>query len=124
MEGEGKQNSALREMTPLLGGILMPAMVWGLQMQINYLLVRQACSAQRSLALYLVTIVALAITLVSAGIAWRSWRRSGAEWPSEMADAPTRTRFLAVLGILSSFTFFLVVLAQGIATVFFHPCQL
>jgi hypothetical protein len=117
------QASALREMIPLVGSILLPALIWGAQMEANYALVRRACSAQRSLSLHLVTVAALLLTAVSMGIAWNSWRRSGKRWPNELADSATRIRFLAVLGLLTSSTFFLVILAQGIATVFFYPCQ-
>jgi hypothetical protein len=123
MAEDEKQLSVVREMTPLLGSILMPAVVCAVQMELNYALVRHACSANRTLVLNLVTIVALALTTLAAVIAFVSWRRTGIEWPSEAADFATRVRFLSALGILSSATFFLVILAQGIATVVFHPCQ-
>jgi hypothetical protein len=123
MAGE-KHVSVVREMTPVVGSILLPAMVCAVQMELNYALVRHACSANRTLSLQLVTIVALALTMIAAVIAFVSWRRTGVEWPSEAADFATRVRFLAALGILSSATFFLVILAQGIATVVFQPCQL
>jgi hypothetical protein len=118
-----KHVSVVREMTPVVGSILLPAMVCAVQMELNYALVRHACSANRTLSLQLVTIVALALTMIAAVIAFVSWRRTGVEWPSEAADFATRVRFLSALGILSSATFFLVILAQGIATVVFHPCQ-
>jgi hypothetical protein len=110
-------------MTPVVGSILLPAIVCAVQMELNFALVRHACSANRTLGLQLVTIVALALTTIAAVIAFMSWRRTGVEWPSEAADFATRVRFLSALGILSSATFFLVILAQGIATVVFHPCQ-
>jgi hypothetical protein len=123
MAGDQDQASALKEMIPLVGSILLPALIWALQMEVNYALVRRACSAQRSASLYLVTVAALLLTAISMAIAWSSWRRSGKRWPNEFADVATRIRFLAVLGLLMSSTFFLVILAQGIATVFFYPCQ-
>ena len=92
-------------------------------MQINYVLVRQACSAQRSVALYIVTIVALALTALVASMSYLTWRHAGAEWPGETADIATTTRFIAVLGMLGSVIFFLVTLAQGIAQVYYDPCQ-
>lgn len=104
--------------------IVAPAVICAAAMQINFVLVRQACSAQRNLALYVVTIVALALMVLVALIAYMTWRRAGAEWPGETADVTTRTRFISMLGLLGTGIFFLVTLAQGIATVRFDPCQL
>ena len=95
-----------------------------LEQQTNYVLVRQACSMQRNVALYVVTIVALLLTIATAMIGVSIWRRSGASWPTEESDLANRIRFISVLGILSSAMSFLVILAQGIATVIFDPCQL
>ena len=94
------------------------------EQQMNYVLVRQACSAQRNVALYVVTIVALLLMIATAMVAVSIWRRAGAEWPTEASDLANRIRFIAVLGILSSAISFLLIVAQGIATVHFDPCQL
>ena len=94
------------------------------EMQANLVLVRQACSMQRNVALYAVIVLAMALTIATAAVAISIWRRAGAEWPTEAGDVATRIRFIAVLGILSSAMSFLVILAQGIATVHFDPCQL
>ncbi|HEV2834533.1 MAG TPA: hypothetical protein VGW58_04395 [Pyrinomonadaceae bacterium] len=104
--------------------IVTPALICAAAMQTNYVLVRQACSAQRNLMLYVVTIVALLLTLGVALLAYATWRHAGAEWPGETADVATTTRFISMLGILGSVIFFLVTLAQGIATVYYDPCQL
>ena len=100
-----------------------PALV-ALEQQANFVLVRQACSMQRNVALYVVTIVAMLLTSATAMIGVSIWRRTGAAWPTEATDLENRIRFIAVLGILSSAMSFLVILAQGIATVNFDPCQL
>ena len=94
------------------------------EQQMNYVLVRQACSAQRNVALYVVTIVALLLMIATAMVGVSIWRRAGAEWPTEASDLANRIRFIAVLGILSSAISFLLIVAQGIATVHFDPCQL
>lgn len=99
-----------------------PAIV-AVQHQTNFVLVRQACSMQRNFALYAVTIVALLLTIATVLVAASIWRRAGASWPTEAPDLANRIRFIAVSGILSSAMSFLVILAQGIATVYFDPCQ-
>ena len=100
-----------------------PAIV-AIEMQTNFVLVRQACSAQRSLAMYAVVIVALVLTIVTALVAGSIWKRAGVVWPTEAADLANRIRFIAALGILSSAISFLLIVAQGIVTVHFDPCQL
>ena len=94
------------------------------QHQTNFILVRQACSMQRNLALYAVTIVAIVLTIATVLVAVSIWRRAGAAWPEETADLPNNVRFVAVLGLLSSAMSLLVIIAQGIATMYFDPCQL
>lgn len=103
--------------------IVGPAIV-AAEQQANFVLVRQACSMQRNVALYAVVIVAMVLTIVSAMIAVSIWRRTGAAWPTEATDLANRIRFISVLGLLSSAMSFLVIVAQGIATVNFDPCQL
>jgi hypothetical protein len=100
-----------------------PAIV-AAEQQINFILVRQACSVQRNVSLYVVVIVSILLTIATAMVGLSIWRRNGAEWPTEESDLATRIRFIAVLGILSSAMSFLVIVAQGIATIFFDPCQL
>ena len=103
--------------------VVGPAIV-AAEQQANFVLVRQACSMQRNVALYAVVIVAMLLTIVTAMIGVSIWRRAGADWPTEAVDLANRIRFISVLGILSSAMSFLVIVAQGIATVHFDPCQL
>ena len=104
--------------------IVAPLAILAMQFQINFALVRQACSAQRNVALYVVVVLALLLTIATALVGVSIWRRAGTTWPTEGADLGNRVRFIAVLGILTSAMSFLVILAQGIATVHFDPCQL
>jgi hypothetical protein len=104
--------------------VVVGPIITAAEMQANFVLVRQACSMQRNVALYMVVVVAMLLTIATAAVALSIWRRVGAVWPTEAPDVATRIRFIAVLGILSSAMSFLVILAQGIATVHFDPCQL
>ena len=103
--------------------IVAGPIIVALEMQANFVLVRQACSAQRNVLLYAVIIVAMFLTIVTALVGVSLWKRAGTEWPTEAIDLANRIRFIATLGILSSAMSFLVILAQGIATVVFDPCQ-
>lgn len=104
--------------------MVLPAVITAAQHEALFVIVRQACAAQRNLMLYGVNIAALLLIALVALMAYLTWRDVGAEWPSEGADVATRTRFIAVVGLLGSVIFFLVTLAQGIATVYYDPCQL
>lgn len=103
--------------------VIAAPVIVAIEMQTNFVLARHACSAQRSVSLYVVVALALVLTIVTALIGVSYWKRAGVVWPSEEPDLATRIRFIAVLGILSSAMSFLVILAQGIATMHFDPCQ-
>jgi vacuolar-type H+-ATPase subunit I/STV1 len=100
-----------------------PAIV-AIEMEANFVLVRQACSAQRNVALYAVVIVAMLLTIATIIVAISIWRRTGVIWPTEAVDLANRIRFITALGVLSSAMSFLIILAHGIATMRFDPCQL
>lgn len=104
--------------------VVAPALITAAQHEAMFVIVRQACAAQRSVMLYGVNIVALLVLALLGLSSYMTWREVGAHWPNEGADVATRTRFIAVLGLLGSGLFFLVALAQGIATVYYDPCQL
>jgi hypothetical protein len=108
----------------LWAGILIPAFAWAIQMQAAYLLVQRACMSGRNTLLHVVTVVALLITFGAGIVAWRKWQEAGRDEPDESAGPTPRGRFMAVLGLLMSAMFFLVILAQGIASFVLHPCQL
>jgi hypothetical protein len=104
--------------------LVLPLAFVAIEFQINFALVRHACSAQRNIELYVVVIVAMLLTIATALVGVSIWRRAGATWPTDAPDVANRIRFIAVLGILTSAMSLLVMLAHGIATVQFNPCQL
>jgi len=104
--------------------IVVPPLLVAAHQETNFVLVRQACSVQRNLSLYVVTIVTLLLISLVGLVCYLTWRSAGAQWPGETGDIATRTRFLSVIGMLGSVISFLVTLAQGIATLYLDPCQL
>jgi len=105
-------------------GVLLPLFITAAEMEANFVLVRQACAAQKNVALYAVVIVAMAIVVLTGFMSAVMWRRRGSTWPSESADVVTRARFISVLGMMSSGLSLVLILAHGIATLRFDPCQL
>jgi len=90
-------------------------------MQTIYVLVRSECTTGRKLAMLVVVCVALAAIFVAFVSAFLNYQVPAF---AEESGAAPRKKFMAVLGLLGSATFFLVTLAQGIAVIVFHPCQL
>ena len=103
-------------------GVLLPPVIWALQMQINYWAVRGACARGGNSRLYSVTSSALLMIIFSAFCAWIGARRARGrvEWGALVSSS----RFMFALGLLDCAVFFMAVMAQGIAALLFHPCQL
>jgi hypothetical protein len=68
-------------------------------------------------------LVGVIVTLVAAFVGFRLWKLAGEEWPTEGGGPVSRTRFMAVGGILLSLFFTLFVIAQGIPTLILSPCH-
>jgi hypothetical protein len=105
-------------------GLFLPPIAWALQMQLNYWLVRGACARDSRLALFAVTLISLLLVTAAGFSSFLGWRRIGVKWPSGFGDRVSRSRFMAVLGLLMAALFFMVIVAQGMGVIVFHPCQL
>jgi hypothetical protein len=112
MKAERKQHFSLWT------GLLLAPAAWLLQMQISYALVPWSCSHQERSALYITTVVFLAISGGAILISWKNWQAIAQDNP-----AAKRARFMALLGILIGTMFSLVIIAQGIPRFIISPCQ-
>lgn len=109
----------------LWAGLLAGPVVWLVQFQAAYTLVPVLCkSGARNLALHGVFVVALLLVAGAGLLAWRNFRAVGAtaEGEEEAGIIP-RTRFMSLLGLLVTAMFFLVIVAQWVASWVFGPCQ-
>jgi nicotinamide riboside transporter PnuC len=104
-------------------GLLAGPLVWLMQLQAAYVLVGWACKSNSQLLLYLVTLVALLLVAGAGLLSWRCWKQTGRDWPNEAGGVVPRSRFMAVLGVLTSALFFVLILAQGIPNFIFTPCM-
>jgi hypothetical protein len=92
--------------------------------ELNYALVEWSCASGKHWILTAISALFLALLLGSAGVAWLDFQRSPAPPDDAAPDVPlNRHRLLASLGLMSAGLFFLLVLAQGIATVILDPCK-
>lgn len=108
---------------PLFVGILGPPIVWAVRIATNYVLVPYACWWEFPRLLDLVTVAALVATAAAGWVAWSRWRQTGTRPEAELGSTAARTRFMSLLGMLSCGFFAMVIIAEGLANLFVHPCQ-
>jgi hypothetical protein len=123
---EGKREFARTGgLLALWAGLLAGPVVWLLQFQTNFTLVPLLCrSGARNVALHAVFVVALLLVAAAGLVAWRNFRAAGGTTEGEdEAGVIPRTRFMSALGLCVACMFFVVILAQWIASWVFGPCQ-
>jgi hypothetical protein len=91
--------------------------------EIAYALVPAACASRNTLALHLVNVSSLALAIVGAATAWRSWRAEGISLPEEDGSPLARIRFIAGVAVLLGGVCALVIVAQWTAVFLLDPCQ-
>jgi hypothetical protein len=112
-----------RENFALWIGILGSPIVWATQLQTSYGMVPWACSSGHRWILPIVSGVFLIAAAVPGLIAWKVWRKARGPSNSERVTRYAgRRRFMAMLGMMDSAIFFLLILAQGLPVFFIHPC--
>ena len=102
---------------------LLAPTAWFFSLLVSYMLVPHVCVSGAPHLLPLLLLCALVLVASAGGVSWRAWKAAGHEWPDEAGGVMPRSRFLAVLSMLSCSLFFLVILAQGIPTLLLSPCQ-
>ena len=103
-------------------GILGSAIVWAIQLQTSYAMVPWACSSGHRWMLPVVSAAFLIAAAVPGIMAWRLWRVSSQARTERETRYAGRLRFMAMLGMMDSAIFFLLILAQGLPVFFIHPC--
>ena len=101
--------------------ILTGPVIWFISLEAGFAVTPVACERQAGFVLEVIVAAALAITAASGLVAWREWRLLTAR--ADEPAAGTRSRALAVGGMVLSALFFVAISAQGIATVLLDPCQ-
>jgi hypothetical protein len=105
---------AVKAQAPLWIGLLTGPLVWFFHMEANFALVEWACP-NHDWILHVVSAVSLLLVAIAGLIAGREWR--------EPPGVPRSGQYMAVLGMVLSAGFFLVILAQEIPTWVLTPCQ-
>jgi len=101
--------------------VLGPPILLLANLQLAYMMVPWACVRGARWPLHLVPPVMLLLAGGVALLAWRVWRRAGED--DHGASAAARTRFMAMVGLLSVALFTLAIVAQWIPIFVLGPCQ-
>jgi hypothetical protein len=121
-EGE-MEGTSPGENSALWFGVLGSAIIWAIQLQTSYAMVPWACSSGHRWILPFVSLGFLVAAAIPGIVSWRIWRKvSGSRVSERETRGGGRRRFMAMLGMMDSAVFFLLVLAQGIPVFFVHPC--
>jgi hypothetical protein len=104
-------------------GLLVPPIAWAFQLQANYVLASLTCQQGSRWPLYLVTLVALLITLAAGFGSWRARARVNGMHSDDGGSLLSVARFMAVLGLMTSALFSLVIIAQAVPSFIFRGCQ-
>lgn len=116
------EGTAPRENFALWFGVLGSAIIWGIQLQTSYAMVPWACSSGHRWILPFVSLGFLVAAAIPGIVSWNLWRKASAQTSERETRGGGRGRFMALLGLLDSAVFFLLILAQGIPVFFIHPC--
>lgn len=110
-------------------GVLGAPVVWGARLVASYALVAPVCRGGGGLVLHLASAAALGVSLIALLVAWRSYQATRpAERPPAERAGPVdpwvldRARFMAVLGLLMSAFFALVIVAEWSGVFVTDPC--
>lgn len=107
----------------LWAGILAGPVAVALSQQLAYLLVTLNCSYGKSASLLPAPLLALLLAGGGAFVSWRNWRRAGRGWSSSGGDVMSRSRFMAIVGMLFSGFSLLVVIAIWLPVIYYRGCQ-
>ena len=121
--GEAEHFATTRAKLAMWAGVLGGPVAWSVQMQAGYALSRFS-SEHRWLTVmhHLVSLLAVAAAAWCAWLAWREWQRLGGGEPGgSEGGVPGRSRFLALLGVVTSGLFTLVIVAQWVPVFFISP---
>jgi uncharacterized membrane protein YfcA len=104
-------------------GFLLPPIAWAAQIQTVYLLSEYGCATGNFLPNHIASAVALIFSVFGGLLSWHNWMKTGGEWKSEEAGTIPRSRFMAILGVLTGALFSLIIFAQWLPTILGVPCE-
>jgi hypothetical protein len=106
----------------LWAGLAAGPLAWAAQLEVNYILSYVACETRTTWMLHLSTAVALVVVGLGAMAARRVLTAARAETGAPGEKALTRTRAMALSGVVLCAWFALVILATDVPALMLRPC--
>jgi hypothetical protein len=104
-------------------GWLLPPFIALVNQQLIYAANMWACGRNMHASMHLVPLLCVIVTVATGFFAYRDWRQVGAGVEEEGGDVLSRSRFIAIGGMVISVFSSLVILAQWAAIVVLDPCM-
>jgi hypothetical protein len=108
----------------LWAGLTAGPLAWAAQLEVNYILSYVACETRTTWMLHLSTAIALVVVGFGALAARRAWPAASADTQAAGDTALTRTRAMALSGLVLCAWFALVILATDVPALVLRPCTL
>ncbi len=107
-------------------GFFAGPIAWVLQLIIGYVLSTVACEVGSKLPVYILSALAVLVTLGAGFAAWRSWRGLRPDRPTltDIDEEHASAEFLAIAGLIISGIFFVLTLLTGVASLFLTACPI
>jgi hypothetical protein len=107
----------------LLVGVFVGPLAWGLNLEINYSLVKWACASGHAEVLTLVSVIAFIAVVAGLAVSWRCWTRLHDDADLRGARVIDRSYFLAVTGLGLNALFALLILTGVSLHGIVSPCE-
>jgi hypothetical protein len=101
--------------------VIGPPIIWLTQFEIKYVLAARPTMGRHSMLLIAVWVVPLALIAMLALFARHQQREAAASPLDRMAGVTERSRFMAMIGLMSCALFALLIIGQGLPDFFFEP---
>jgi hypothetical protein len=98
----------------LLAGVFAGPIAWGLNLEVNYSLVKWACASGQVMVLTLVSVVAFIAVAAGFAASWRCWTRLPDDTDLRGDRVIDRSYFLALTGLALN-ALFAVLILTGLA---------
>lgn len=98
-------------------------LAWLIDLEASYATVEWACAHDRRSVLFLIPSACLAVIAVAALQCWSAWKDLGREPNLNGGSVEDRSRFLALIGLMMSATFALVIITTFVARYLLGPCE-
>jgi hypothetical protein len=109
---------------PLWFGLLAGPIAWIIHLQTSYSLVIWVCKSGHEMALHILSLCCLLLAIGGALVAWAQFNACELTPAARSRDEGliARSRFMALMGMMNSVLFALIIIAQGIPSFIISPC--